>query len=112
MLPGEVLFNILADFRNLLPGEVLFNLLADFSIIESNKLSINATLSSNYKISNGILGLFYKGYMPYNYGETRVSHTKYIGTLWVYISISSSPSSTNCSLPSGMVFKLVERDVI
>ncbi len=74
---------ILVDFQNLLPSEVLYNLLADFSIIESTKLSINAKLSSCNNNINGILGLFYTGYMRYNYGETRVAHTKYTGTLWV-----------------------------
>jgi hypothetical protein len=66
----------LADFQNLLPGEVLYNLLADFSIIESNKQP-----SSNYNNINWLLGLFYIGYMLYNYVETSVSHTKYISTL-------------------------------
>ncbi len=67
---------ILADFQNLLPGEVLHNLLADFSIIESNK---QPPFNSNN--INWLLGLFYTGYMLYNYDEISVLHTEYISTL-------------------------------
>jgi hypothetical protein len=74
---------ILADFRNLLPRRSFVQSFGRFfnSIIESNKLSNSATLSSSYNNIKRLTGFILYGYMLHNYDEISVTHTEYIGTL-------------------------------